>query len=433
MRRITVRGLLARKLRLALTALAIVLGVTFVTGTFVLTDTLNRTFDTVIGTAYQHVNLQVRGTAAFNNDTAAAANGAADRKPIPASIGAAIRALPGVAYDDPSVAGYAQFVSDGNAIGGAGSALGFSFDPNRQVSSVRLVAGSAPSAADDVVMDRGTATKYHFRVGYIVRVLSGQAASALHDHRYFRISSAAPTTSQARRWPALICRRPRRCSIQAATTTRSTSWPSRAPTTSVFSGRLPGSSRRASRWSAGKRSPASSPVPSVTRTVVLLHGPARVRVHLALRRRLHDLQHVLDHGRAADAGVGAAARRRSQPPPGVQVGVGRGRHCGIRRLADRSWDGRAGRGRTRGVVGSVRRDAALGAARLRGAHGRTRARRRRRGHGDLGDRSGAARRPDRACRRTRSRPAKSSRSRFDGACTIGVSQRSAGSPPWWRG
>jgi putative ABC transport system permease protein len=171
MTRITLRGLLARKLRLALTALAIVLGVTFVTGTLVLTDTLNRTFDTLIGTAYQHVNFQIRGTAAFNNDTAGAANGS-DRKPIPASLAAAVRRLPGVADVNGSVSGYAQFVSGGNAIGAAGSALGFSFDPNRQLSSVRLVGGSAPSAADDVVMDKGTATKHHFRVGDRVRVLS---------------------------------------------------------------------------------------------------------------------------------------------------------------------------------------------------------------------------------------------------------------------
>jgi putative ABC transport system permease protein len=172
MTRITVRGLLARKLRLALTALAIVLGVTFVTGTLVITDTLNRTFDTLIGTAYQHVNFQIRGAAAFNNDTAAAANGSADRKPVPASIAAAVRRLPGVASVDPSVAGYAQFVSGGNAIGSAGSASGFSFDPN-PLSSVRLVQGSAPTAADDVVMDKGTAAKYHFRIGSRVRVLSG--------------------------------------------------------------------------------------------------------------------------------------------------------------------------------------------------------------------------------------------------------------------
>jgi putative ABC transport system permease protein len=173
MRKITVRGLLARKLRLALTALAIVVGVAFVSGTLILTDTLNRTFDTLVGTAYQHVDLQVRGTAAFNNDTAAAANATADRKPIPAGIAAAIRRLPGVAYVDPSVAGYAQFVSHGNAIGSAASASGFSFDSNRQLSPVRLVQGRAPSDSDDVVMDRGTATKYHFRVGERVRVLSG--------------------------------------------------------------------------------------------------------------------------------------------------------------------------------------------------------------------------------------------------------------------
>jgi putative ABC transport system permease protein len=173
MTKITLRGLLARKLRLALTALAIVLGVTFVTGTLVLTDTLNRTFDTLVDTAYQHIDLQIRGTAAFNSDTAAAATGTADSKPIPASLAAAVRRLPGVADVDPSVAGYAQFVSGQNAIGGAESALGFSFDPDRQLSSVQLVDGRAPRRADDVVMDRGTATKYHFGVGDRVRVLSG--------------------------------------------------------------------------------------------------------------------------------------------------------------------------------------------------------------------------------------------------------------------
>ena len=88
MRRITLRGLMARKLRLALTALAIVLGVTFVTGTLVLGDTLNRTFDNLVGTAYQHVSFQVRGKAAFNNDTSAAAavDSTADRKPVPESV-----------------------------------------------------------------------------------------------------------------------------------------------------------------------------------------------------------------------------------------------------------------------------------------------------------------------------------------------------------
>ena len=48
MRKVTIKGLLAHKLRLALTALAIVLGVAFISGTFVLTDTLNNTFTVLL-------------------------------------------------------------------------------------------------------------------------------------------------------------------------------------------------------------------------------------------------------------------------------------------------------------------------------------------------------------------------------------------------
>ncbi len=47
--KVTIKGLLAHKLRLALTALAIVLGVTFISGTFVLTDTLHNTFSNLFG------------------------------------------------------------------------------------------------------------------------------------------------------------------------------------------------------------------------------------------------------------------------------------------------------------------------------------------------------------------------------------------------
>ena len=169
MRRITLRGLMARKLRLALTALAIVLGVTFVTGTLVLGDTLNRTFDNLVGTAYQHVSFQVRGKAAFNNDTSAAAavDSTADRKPVPESVLTAVRRVPGVSFAFGSVGGYAQFMTrDDNAIGGGGgSTLGFAFDPNAQLSPYRLVAGRGPTSPDDVVMDKETATKHGFAIG----------------------------------------------------------------------------------------------------------------------------------------------------------------------------------------------------------------------------------------------------------------------------
>jgi putative ABC transport system permease protein len=166
MRKITLRGLVTRKLRLALTALAIVLGVTFVTGTLVLGDTLNRTFDNLIGTAYQHVSFEIRGKAAWD-DNSTTVNSTAARKPVPQSLAAAVSRVPGVSFAFGSVSGYAQFMTrDGDAIGnGGGSTLGFSFDPNPQLSPYRLVAGRAPTTAHEVVMDKATATKHHFAVG----------------------------------------------------------------------------------------------------------------------------------------------------------------------------------------------------------------------------------------------------------------------------
>jgi putative ABC transport system permease protein len=169
MKRVILKGLLAHKLRLALTALAIVLGVTFISGTFVLTDTLHNTFTTLFGRVYQNVDFEVRGTAAFSNSGAVGAV----RKPIPQSITATVRHIPGVAYAEGTVAGYAQFVApDGKAIDNGGApTLGVSFDPNPQLSALQLSKGSAPTSSNDVVMDAGTAQKYHFVVGGHVRVL----------------------------------------------------------------------------------------------------------------------------------------------------------------------------------------------------------------------------------------------------------------------
>ena len=167
--RITVKGLRAHKLRLALTALAIVLGVTFVTGTLVLTDTLNNTFTTLFGQVYQNINFEVRGVAAFPTSGAAGAI----RKPIPESIIAAVKDVPGVAVAEGGVSGYAQFIApNGKAVttGGAPT-IGLSYGADRRLSSLRLAAGKPPTTSTQVVMDQGTARKYHFSVGNQVRIL----------------------------------------------------------------------------------------------------------------------------------------------------------------------------------------------------------------------------------------------------------------------
>jgi len=165
--RVTIKGLLAHKLRLVLTGLAIVLGVTFIAGTFVLTDTLHNTFDTLFGNIYQNVNFQVRGVAQFGS------GGTATRNPVPQSLVTTIRRVPGVEAAEGAVEGYAQFINhDGKAISTGGApTLGVGFDPNQQISALRIVQGRPPTRPNEVVMDLGTAQKYDFKVGQTVRIL----------------------------------------------------------------------------------------------------------------------------------------------------------------------------------------------------------------------------------------------------------------------
>ncbi len=165
--KVTIKGILAHKLRLALTALAIVLGVTFIAGTFVLTDTLNNTFKTLFGNIYQHVDFQVRGVAQFGS------GGSATRNAIPESLLPTVRAVPGVQEADGTVGGSAQYVGhDGKALSTGGApTIGVSWDPQSQLSALHLVQGSPPTTPHDVVMDLGTAKKYDFAVGEHVRIL----------------------------------------------------------------------------------------------------------------------------------------------------------------------------------------------------------------------------------------------------------------------
>ena len=169
MRKVTIKGLLAHKLRLALTALAIVLGVTFISGTFVLTDTLQNTFTTLFGSIYAKVDFQVRGVAQLGSGAGAT------RNELPGSLLATVRRVPGVEAAGGQVTGYAQFVArDGKAIATSGGAptIGVAYDPEQKISPLHLIAGGPPVTPDDVVMDAGTAQKYHFAVDQRVRILS---------------------------------------------------------------------------------------------------------------------------------------------------------------------------------------------------------------------------------------------------------------------
>jgi ABC-type antimicrobial peptide transport system permease subunit len=159
----TLRGMLTRKLRTALTAFAIVLGVATVSGTFVLTDSIDKAFDTIFTEIYQGTDATITPKSAFD-----VGDGSGTTEPaFDESLLARVKQLPDVADAIGGVASdSALLVKDGKAItfGGAPN-LGFSVDPSKpKFNSLTLVDGTWPSAGE-VVIDRSTAGKKHLEVG----------------------------------------------------------------------------------------------------------------------------------------------------------------------------------------------------------------------------------------------------------------------------
>src|SRR3954471_3213644 len=101
MYRAALRSLLARKLRLVLSGVAVILGVAFIAGSLILTDTIGNVFDNLFASANQKVDAVVRGkeTAVSN-----------DRHPVPATLLPQLRQLQGVAAAEPLIGGYAQLL-----------------------------------------------------------------------------------------------------------------------------------------------------------------------------------------------------------------------------------------------------------------------------------------------------------------------------------
>jgi putative ABC transport system permease protein len=169
--RATLKGLLAHKLRLGLTALAIVLGVAFVSGTFILTDTMGRAFDDLFATVNQGVAVEVTGVPKFEANQFGDTAGAAER--VPASLLPTIQNVEGVRAAEGGIAGYAQLVGkDGKAIGTGGAPnIGVSWTTDPALNPLRLRQGRGPQASGEIVVDASTAGSHRLQVGDRVTVL----------------------------------------------------------------------------------------------------------------------------------------------------------------------------------------------------------------------------------------------------------------------
>ena len=144
MRKVSLRNLAAHKVRLALTVLSVVLGTAFVAGSFVFTDTLQRTFNGIFADTAEGVDVRV---AARDDNSSGVPLATLDR----------LRAVPGVAKVEPGITGQIVLLgSDGKAVKGGGApSLGLSYLPAEQQIGDRytFTSGGPPTRSGEIAIN----------------------------------------------------------------------------------------------------------------------------------------------------------------------------------------------------------------------------------------------------------------------------------------
>lgn len=163
--RFSLRNLVASKLRLLLTMLSVVVGVAFVSGTFVLSDTMVKAFDELYAGLTSGTDVVVRSESAYDADVTTTGG---QVRPLDEGLVAAVREVPGVETAEGSVFGFALVIdAEGRPVqpGGAPT-FGTSIPKDRRLSGASTIRGGRPPAGPgEVVLDARTAAKAGYEVG----------------------------------------------------------------------------------------------------------------------------------------------------------------------------------------------------------------------------------------------------------------------------
>jgi putative ABC transport system permease protein len=161
MLRIALKNILGRKGRLVLSALAVIAGCGFLSGVFVLSDTINGSIDKLFATAFEKTDAYVRSAVSIDSGFGGKARGT-----IPDSTIAQVETVQGVAVADGDVQGTAIITDpDGKVVGGGGPPQFGSVFTESPISPWTLKTGRAASGPNEVVLDVHTAKLAKVGVG----------------------------------------------------------------------------------------------------------------------------------------------------------------------------------------------------------------------------------------------------------------------------
>ncbi len=171
--KLTLRNLLARKVRLVMSGLSIVLGVAFLSGVLVFSNGLSSTFDGIIFGSTPDGVVRATDFAEFD----AGYSGTPENVVTPKVI-ADLEALPEVDRADGDIAGFGMnlLASDGTLVGGTGApTLAFNYHdgPNMEGGSIlELDTGHWPEGTDEIVLDTAAAENGDYELGDEVQLLA---------------------------------------------------------------------------------------------------------------------------------------------------------------------------------------------------------------------------------------------------------------------
>lgn len=175
MLRVSLRSFWAHKRRLVSTVVAIVLGVAFMAGTFVLTDTLDRVFDDLFASFGEETDAQVQGEVLFSDPFTGD-----QRQPLDEALLAQVAAVDGVAGAAPAVTTVGAG-SNNRVLGVDGKPLGASQGPptlleswvdDPELTSYELVDGHGPQADDQIALNTAAAKDGELSIGDPVVVVT---------------------------------------------------------------------------------------------------------------------------------------------------------------------------------------------------------------------------------------------------------------------
>ena len=170
MLKVSLRNVLVNKLRLFLTVAAVTVGVAFVAGTLVLSDTMVKAFDGLYAGLTSGTDVVVKSKPAFDADVT---TNSGQVRPLAGSMVGAVRRVPGVMLARGAVTGYALILDkDGAAIqpGGAPT-IGASIGDSRLSGDFTFRQGGRPRGSSQIAIDAGTAKRAHYRLGDRVDVV----------------------------------------------------------------------------------------------------------------------------------------------------------------------------------------------------------------------------------------------------------------------